>query len=124
MALWCGAGLAALLGVAALAVALAVSPPHLGRPRRLRAVEARGLAFERPRPRETKGPPDLTPLTRLFDIEDLSLTDARLRVALPQGDLAAGRVPLNPVRGGGGIRHFSGSGALTLRRKESAIAEG
>jgi len=50
----------------------------------LRHVEARGLVFERPRPHEAKGAPDLTPLTRLFDIEDLSLTDARLRVALPK----------------------------------------
>jgi hypothetical protein len=90
----------------------------------LRHVEARGLVFERPRPRETKGPPDLTPLTRLFDIEDLSLTDARLRVALPQGDLAADGVRLSLVPGEGGIRRFSGYGELTFRRKESTIAEG
>jgi len=184
--LWCGAGLAALLGVAALVVALAVYRPQLVRPwveraltprggtaslaalrlsltppalelsglaiagppgegdllrldhlqfelipRRflrggpwLRHVEARGLVFERPRPRETKGPPDLTPLTRLFDIEDLSLSDARLRVALPQGDLAADGVILSLVPGEGGIRHFNGYGELTFRRKESAIAEG
>ncbi|MBE0604584.1 MAG: hypothetical protein IH611_13290 [Deltaproteobacteria bacterium] len=143
-ALWCGAAMAALLGFAASAAALAVyrpqwvrpwveraltprggtaslaglrlslTPPSLelsglaiagpahegdllridhmkielipGRFLRggpwLRHVEARGLVFERPRPRETKGPPDLTPLSRLFDIEDLSLSDARLRVAL------------------------------------------
>ncbi|OGQ00441.1 MAG: hypothetical protein A2Z40_04520 [Deltaproteobacteria bacterium RBG_19FT_COMBO_60_16] len=186
MALWCGAGLAALLGVAALAVALAVYRPQLVRPwvqraltprggtaslaglrlsltppalelsglaiagppregdllrldhlrfelipRRffrggpwLRHVEARGLAFERPRPRETKGPPDLTPLTRLFDIEDLSLTDARLRVALPQGDLAADGVRLSLIPGEGGIRAFSGYGELTFRRKDSSLAEG
>jgi hypothetical protein len=185
-ALWCGAGLAALLGVAALTVALAVYRPQLVRPwvqraltprggtaslaglrlslappalelsgleiagppregdllrldhlhielipRRLfhggpwlRHVEARGLVFERPRPRETKGPPDLTPLTRLFDIEDLSLTDARLRVALPQGDLAADGVRLSLIPGEGGIRAFSGYGELTFRRKESTIAEG
>ncbi|MGB3095667.1 MAG: hypothetical protein WBB46_02890 [Candidatus Deferrimicrobiaceae bacterium] len=184
-ALWCGAGLAALLGVAALAVALAVyrpqlvrpwveraltprggtaslaalrlsltpptlelsglaiaGPPHEGDllrldhlqfeliPRRflqggpwLRHVEARGLVFERPRPRTT-GPPDLTPLTRLFDIEDLSLTDARLRIALPQGDLTADKVSLSLVPGEGGIRAFNGDGELSFLRKESTIAEG
>ena len=89
-----------------------------------RHVEARGLVFERPQPRETKGPPDLTPLTRLFDIEDLSLTDARLRVALPQGDLAADGVRLRLIPGEGGNRVFSGYGELTFRRKESIIAEG
>jgi len=185
-ALWCGAGLAALLGVAALTVALAVYRPQLVRPwveraltprggtaslaalrlsltppalelsglaiagpppegdllrldhlqfelipRRflhggpwLRHVEARGLVFERPRPRETKGPPDLTPLTRLFDIEDLLLSDARLRVALPQGDLAADNVRLSLVPGEGGIRLLSGYGELTFRRKEKTIAQG
>jgi len=185
-ALWIGAGLAALLAVAALAVALAVSrprlvrpwveraltprggtaslaalrvsltppalelsgltiagPPHEGDffrldhlqceliPRRLfdggpwlRHVEARGLVFERPRPRKAKGPPDLTPLTRLFDIEDLSLEDARLRVALPQGDLAIDGVFLRLVPGEGGIRAFRGYGELTLRKKESTIAKG
>jgi len=185
-ALWCGAGLAALPGVAALIVALAVYRPQLVRPwveraltprggtaslaalrlsltppalelsglaiagpppegdllrldhlqfelipRRflhggpwLRHVEARGLVFERPRPRETKGPPDLTPLTRLFDIEDLLLSDARLRVALPQGDLAADNVRLSLVPGEGGIRLLSGYGELTFRRKEKTIAQG
>src|SRR3989304_4202173 len=186
MALWFGAGLAALLGVAALAVALAVYRPQLVRPwveraltprggtaslaalklslsppalelsglaiagppregdfyrldhlqvelipRRflqggpwLRHMEVRGLVFERPRPRETKGPLDLTPLTRLFDIEDLSLTDARLRVALPQGDLTADGVRASLVPGEGGIRTFHGVGELTFRLKESTIAEG
>jgi hypothetical protein len=90
----------------------------------LRHVEARGLVFERPRPRETKGPPDLTPLTRLFDIEDLSISDARLRVALPQGDLAADNVRLSLVPGEGGIRVLSGYGELTFRRKENTIAQG
>ena len=185
-ALWCGAGLAALLAVAALAVALAVYRPQLVRPwveraltprggtaslaalslslsppalelsdlaiagppeegdffrldhlqcelipRRLfhegpwlRHVEVRGLVFERPRPRETKGPPDLTPLTRPFDIEDLSLTDARLRVALPQGDLTADGVNLSLVPGEGGIRAFHGDGELTFRQKENTIAQG
>ncbi|HJX15399.1 MAG TPA: hypothetical protein VJ386_06660 [Candidatus Deferrimicrobiaceae bacterium] len=185
-AFWCGAGLAAFLGVAALIVALAVyrpqlvrqwvvraltprggtaslaalklslsppalelsglaiaGPPHEGDllrldhmqgeliPRRLfhggpwlRHVEARGLVFERPRPRETKGPPDLTPLTWLFDIEDLSVSDARLRVALPQGDLAADGVHLRLVPGEGGIRAFSGDGEVTFRRKENTIAKG
>jgi hypothetical protein len=33
--------------------------------------------FERPRPRETEGPPDLTALTRLFDIEDQSARTQR-----------------------------------------------
>ena len=185
-ALWCGAGSAVLLGIAALAMALAVyrpqllrpwvqraltprggtaslaglrlslappalelsglaiaGPPHEGDLLRLdllrfelipgrlfrdgpwlRHVEARGLVFERPRPREAKGPPDLTPLTRLFDIEDLSLTDARLRVALPQGDLAADGVRLSLIPGEGGIRRFSGYGELTFRRKGSTIAQG
>ncbi|MGB3398643.1 MAG: hypothetical protein WBA34_00555 [Candidatus Deferrimicrobiaceae bacterium] len=185
-ALWCGAGLAALLAVAALAVALAVYRPQLVRPwveraltprggtaslaalrlslsppalelsdltiagppsegdllrldhlqcelipRRLfdggpwlRHVEVRGLVFERRRPRETKGPPDLTPLTRLFDIEDLSLTDARLRVALPQGDLAADGISLSLVPGERGIRAFNGDGKLTFRREDSTIAQG
>jgi len=183
-ALWCGAGLAALLGMAALAMALAVyrpqllrpwvqraltprggtaslaglslslappvlelsglaiaGPPHEGDLLRLdllrfelipgrlfhdgpwlRHVEARGLVFERPRPHEAKGPPDLTPLTRLFDIEDLSLTDARLRVALPQGDLAADGVRLSLIPGEGGIRRFSGTGELTFGREGSTIA--
>jgi len=185
-ALWCGAGMAALLGVAALTVALAVyrpllirpwvqralaprggtaslaglrlslsppalelsglsiaGPPHEGDllrldhlqfeliPRRffrkgpwLRRVKARGLVFERPRPRETEVTPDLTPLTRLFDIEDLELTGARLRVALPQGDFAADGVRLSLVPGEEGIRSFNGYGELTFCRKESTLAEG
>jgi hypothetical protein len=185
-ALWCSAGLAALLGVAALTVAVAVYRPQLVRPwveraltprggtaslaalrlslappalelsgltiagppsegnllrldhlqcepipRRflhggpwLRHVHVRGLVFERPRPRETEGPPDLTPLTRLFDIEDLSVSDARLRIALPQGDLTADNVSLSLVPGKGGIRAFRGDGELAFRRKESTIAKG
>jgi hypothetical protein len=185
-ALWCGAGLAALLGIAALTVAVAVYRPQLVRPwveraltprggtasladlrlslapptlelsglaiagppgegdvfrldhlqvelipRRffhggpwLRHVEVRGLVFDRPRPRNTKGPPDLTPLTRLFDIEDMSLTDARMHVALSQGDLSADKVHLSLVPGEGGIRLFMGSGEMTFRRKESTIAFG
>jgi hypothetical protein len=185
-ALWCGAGLATLLAVAILAVALAVYRPQLVRPwveraltprggtaslaalrlsltppalelsdltiagppyegdffrlehlecelipRRLfhggpwlRHVEVRGLVFERPRPPETEGPPDLTPLTRLFDIEDLSLTDARLRIALPQGDLTADKVSLSLVPGEGGIRAFHGDGELSFLRKKSTIAFG
>jgi hypothetical protein len=90
----------------------------------LRHVEVRGLVFERPIPRETEGPPDLTPLTRLFDIEDLSVTDARLRVALPQGDLAADGVNVSLVPGEGGIRAFTGDGEVVFRRKENTIAEG
>jgi hypothetical protein len=90
----------------------------------LRHVEVRGLVFERPQPRETKGPPDLTPLTRLFDIEDLSLSDARLRVALPQGDLTADGINLSLVPGDGGIRSFNGDGELTFRWEENTIAEG
>jgi hypothetical protein len=76
----------------------------------LRRVEARGAIYERPRPRETEDPPDLTLLTRLFDIEDLSLTDARVRVAMPQGVLAVDRVRLSLTRGEGGLRAFVGSG--------------
>jgi len=185
-ALWCGAGLAALLVVAALAVALAVYRPRLVRPwveraltprggtaslaalrlslsppalelsdlaiagppdegdffrldhlqvelipRRLfhggpwlRHVEVKGLVFEHPRPRATTGAPDLTPITRLFDIEDLSLTDARVRVSLPQGDLTADGIGLRLVPGEGGIRAFSGDGEVTIRREESTIAQG
>ena len=185
-ALWCGAGLVALLGFAALTVALAVYRPQLVRPwveraltprggtaslvgirlsivppalelsglaiagppnegdllridhlqcelipRRLlhggpwlRHVEVRGLVFERQRPGETRGPPDLTPLTRLFDIEDLSLTDARLRVALPQGGLAVDGARLSLLPGEGGIRVFSGYGELTFHRNENPIVAG
>ncbi len=183
-ALWCGAGVVALLGVAALAVTLAVhrpallrswveraltprggtaslsgielsvSPPALALsglaiapppsgegyflrvdylrfeliPGRLfhggpwlRHLEARGVNYERSRPGETEGPPDLTPLTRLFDIEDLSLTDARLRVAIPQGVLAvdALRVHLGP--GAGGLRSFIASGKFSFLGKGSSV---
>ena len=83
----------------------------------LRHMEASGVVLERPRPRETKGPPDLTPLTRLFDIEDLSLTDARLRVVLPQGVLAIDGLRLRLVPGEGGVRAFDGSGNLSFRGK-------
>ena len=69
----------------------------------LRHVEVKGLVFEHPRPRATTGAPDLTPITRLFDIEDLSLTDARVRVSLPQGDLTADGIGLRLVPGEGGI---------------------
>ena len=185
-ALWCGAGLAVLLGIAALVAALAVYRPQLLRPwveraltprggtaslaelrlslsppalelsglaiagppgegdrlrldhltcelipgallhggAWLRHVEVKGLVFERPRPRETKGPPDLTPLTWLFDIEDLSLTDARLLVALPQGNLTADELFLRLVPGEGGIRAFNGDGEVTFRRKEQTVAGG
>ena len=185
-ALWCGAGLAVLLGIAALVAALAVYRPQLLRPwveraltprggtaslaelrlslsppalelsglaiagppgegdrlrldhltcelipgaflhggAWLRHVEVKGLVFERPRPRETKGPPDLTPLTWLFDIEDLSLTDARLLVALPQGNLTADELFLRLVPEEGGIRAFNGDGEVTFRRKEQTVAGG
>ncbi len=90
----------------------------------LRHVEARGLVFERPKPRETKGPPDLTPLTRLFDIEDLALSDARLRLGLPQGELAAEGIRLSLIPAEGGVRAFRGDGKVTFRRKGGAVAEG
>ncbi|MBM2827502.1 MAG: hypothetical protein HW408_34 [Actinobacteria bacterium] len=189
-ALWCGAGLAALLGIAALTVALAVtlavrqpelirpyvqralaprggsatlaglsvtiSPPTLaisglvisgppgegellridrlqaeliparifsGGPR-LRHVEAKNIVFERLRPSESETPLDLTPLTRLFDIEDLSLTDARVRLAFPGGDLAAEGLNLSLIPGEGGIRALTGDGKLTLRSDGSVFAEG
>ena len=83
----------------------------------LRHVEARGVMYERLRPRKTEGPPDLTPLTRLFDIEDLSLTDARLRVAIPQGVLAVDGLRLSLAPGEGGMRAFGGSGELTFHGK-------
>lgn len=185
-ALWCGAGLAVLLGIGALVAALAVYRPQLLRPwveraltprggtasladlrlslsppalelsglaiagppgegdrllldhltcelipraflrggAWLRHVEVKGLVFERPRPRETKGPADLTPLTRLFDIEDLSLTDARLLLALPQGSLIADELFVRLVPGEAGIRAFSGDGKITFRRKEQTVAGG
>ena len=181
-ALWCGAGLAALLGVAALALAAAVYRPHLLRPwveralaprggsaslagmelsifpptlalsglaitpppsgegdllrvDRLRVewipgrlfrggpwvrrLEASGVRYERPRPRKSEGPPDLTPLTRLFDIENLSLTDIRLRVATPQGVLAIDGLRLLLVPGKEGTRALRGSGELSFRGKGS-----
>jgi len=90
----------------------------------LRHVEVKGLVFERPQPREPKGPPDLTPLTRLFDIEDLSLVEARLLVALPQGNLTADELSLRLVPGEGGIRTFHGGGEVTFRRKEQTVARG
>ena len=182
-ALWCVAGLAALLGVAALSVALAVYRPALIRPWAQRALtprggtsslagleisltpptvvlsglviegppregdllrvdrlrfewipgrlfrggpwlrhaEARGVVFERRRPRETEGPPDLTPLTRLFDIEVLSLTDARLRVAMPQGVLAIDALRLRMEPKEGGMRAFEGSGDLSFRGRGSPL---
>ncbi len=92
--------------------------PWLGR------VEARGLEFERTRPRETKGPPDLTPLSRLFDIEELSVTDARLRLAFPLGALAIDGLRLEISPGNGGIRRFSGNGELSFRANGPAVAGG
>jgi len=89
-----------------------------------RRIEARGLVVERSRPRETEGPPDLTPLTRLFDIEELSLTDARLRLALPTGNLAVDGLRLRLTPGEGGIRRFRGDGVLTFRRDGSLLAGG
>ena len=77
--------------------------------------------YERQRPRETEGPPDLTPLTRLFDIEDLSLTDVRLRVALPQGELAVEGLRLRLVPGEDGMRAFDGSGDLSFHGKENPL---
>jgi hypothetical protein len=90
----------------------------------MRRVEARGLVFERLRPWEPKGPPDLTPITRLFDIEELSLTDARLRLALPQGSLAAYALRLSLVPGEGGNRRLSGNGEFSFRRNGSNLAYG
>jgi len=87
----------------------------------LRHVEARGVIYERPRPRETDDPPDLTPLTRLFDIEDLSLTDARVRVAIPQGVLAVDRLRLSLTPGEGGMRAFGGSGEFSFRANGAPV---
>ena len=83
----------------------------------LRHVEAKGLVFERSLRRKTAGPPDLTPLTRLFDVEDMSLTDARLRVAIPQGVLAVDGLRLRMTPGEGGMRAFSGSAEFTFPGK-------
>jgi hypothetical protein len=87
----------------------------------LRHVEARGVMFERPRPRETEGPPDVTALTRLFDIEDLSLTDARLRFAMPQGVLSIDGLRMNLAPGKDGMRTFGGSGDLSFPGKGSPV---
>jgi hypothetical protein len=87
----------------------------------VRHLEARGVMFERARPRETEGPPDLTPLTRLFDIEDLSLTDARLRVATVQGVLAVEGLRLRMAPKERGLRAFDGSGDLSFRGKGSPV---
>jgi len=183
---WCFVGLAALFGIAATAVTLAVKRPHLirplvqwalaprggtatlsglnvslsppaltlsglaiARPPResdrlqldhlrvepalgrifsggpwLRRIEARGLVFERSRPRVAAGPPDLTPLSRLFDIENLSLSDVRLRLALTTGNLAADVPRLEMSPGDGGIRRLSGNGELSFRGTGAARAEG
>lgn len=91
---------------------------------RLRRVEASGLLFERSQARPPAGPPDLTPLTRLFDIEELSLTDARLRLALPHGDLAAHGLRVSLAPGEGGVRRFRGNADLTFARNGSTLAEG
>ena len=90
----------------------------------VRRLEAKGVLFERLRPRKAEGPPDLTPLTRLFDIENLSLTDARLRVALPQGVLALDGLRLVLAPEGSGLRAFRGSGDLSFRGKGSPIFAG
>ena len=87
----------------------------------IRHVEARGVTFERPRPRETEDPPDLTALTRLFDIEDLSLTDTRLRLATAQGFLSVDGLRLNLAPGNDGVRAFDGSGDLSFRGKGSPV---
>jgi len=186
-ALWCGAFLSALLGVAVLAVALAVYRPQLIRPWVERALapkggtaslsgievslsppalslsglaivpppagdgdflrvdrlrievipgrlfrggpwvrhlEARGVIYERPHPRETEGPPDLTPFTRLFDVENLTLTDARLRMAVSQGVLAVDGLRLILAPGEDGNRAFSGSGNLSFHGKGSPAFAG
>lgn len=90
----------------------------------VRHMEARGLIIERARPRETEGPPDMTPLTRLFDVEDLSLEDARLRIAMPGGVLAVDGLRLSLVPGEYGLRAFSGSGELSFRGIGSPIFAG
>jgi hypothetical protein len=90
----------------------------------LRHVEARGLVLERTRPRETEGPPDLAPLNRLFDLEDLAVSNARVRVALPQGEFSAESLDLRVARSQAGIRAFSGDGTVTLRLQGQTEAAG
>lgn len=90
----------------------------------VRRLEARGLVYERPHPRKAEGPPDLTPLTRLFDIENLSLIDARLRLALPAGVLAVDGLRLILVPGNDGARAFSGSGDLSFQGKGNPAISG
>ncbi len=90
----------------------------------MRRVEARGLVFERLRPRETKAPPDLTPITRLFDIEELSLSDARLRLALSRGTVTADGLRLELTPGERGIRTFGGSADIAFLRNGSTLVRG
>src|SRR5512140_2758754 len=87
----------------------------------VRHVEARGVIYERPRPGETEGPPDVTPLTRLFDIEDMSLTDVRLRVATSQGVLAVDGLRLSLAPEKDGNRAISGSGEFSFRGNGSPV---
>lgn len=90
----------------------------------LRSVEARGLVFERSRPRTSEAPPDLTALSRLFDVESLSLSGARLRLALNSGTFAADGLRLQMSTGEGGIRNLSGNGELSFWGSGSALAQG
>ncbi len=90
----------------------------------LRHVEANGLVFERPRPGETKGPPDLSPLNRLFDVEDLSMTESRLRIAFPRGELAADRLQVRMTPSGAGVRRLDVSAELAVRRNGATVAAG
>ena len=87
----------------------------------VRHLVARGVIYERPRPPETEGPPDLTALTRLFDIEDLSLTNSRLRVAVTRGILSVDGLRLRLGPGESGMRAFEGTGDLSLREKGSPV---
>ncbi len=90
----------------------------------LRRVEVKGLVLERPRPRGLEGPPDLTPITRLFDIEELSLADVRLHLAVAGGTVTADGIRLDMAPGDGGTRRFHGDGALAFRRDGATVAFG
>lgn len=90
----------------------------------LRHVEVKGLVFERAKQRQAKGPPDLTPLTRLFELEDLSISDARVRMAFPEGEMEAQSLHLTLTPGTSGARGFAGDGEFTFRHDGSIVASG
>ncbi|MBI5017037.1 MAG: hypothetical protein HZB55_16320 [Deltaproteobacteria bacterium] len=90
----------------------------------LARVETRGLRFERTRPRPTERPPDLTALRWVFRMRELSVSDARVLFAVPQGIVKVEglRVSLAPDRGVN--RRFRGEATVSLSRGASTLAVG